>query len=249
MSEIKIWGARENNLKNVDVCIPKHKLTAVSGVSGSGKSTLIYDILFNESQRQYLDSLSAYARRILPRYEAADFDRIEGLTSCISINQGMFTGNPKSTVGTYTELYTHLRLLFSRLGNTMLSAGDFSFNTPAGACPTCGGLGTAMTVNREKLLDMSKSLNEGAIQHKTWKVGSRYWNIIQASEFYDMDKKLRDFTPEEMDRLLFSEAVSIQSKGAKVAQSFSYEGIARRLIKRKKDERGLSAADYDSQFF
>ena len=249
MSEIKIWGARENNLKNVDVCIPKHRLTAVSGVSGSGKSTLIYDILFNESQRQYLDSLSAYARRILPRYEAADFDKIEGLTSCISINQGMFTGNPKSTVGTYTELYTHLRLLFSRLGDSMLSAGDFSFNTPAGACPTCGGLGMAMTVNREKLLDMDKSLNEGAIQHKTWKVGSRYWNIIQASEFYDMDKKLRDFAPEEVDRLLFSEAVSIQSKGAKVAQSFSYEGIARRLIKRKKDERGLSAADYDSQFF
>lgn len=249
MAEIKIWGARENNLKNVDVCIPKHKLTAVSGVSGSGKSTLIYDVLFNESQRQYLDSLSAYARRILPRYEAADFDRIDGLTSCISINQGIFTGNPKSTVGTYTELYTHLRLLFSRLGDSTLSAGDFSFNTPAGACPTCSGLGTAMTIHREKLLDMNKSLNEGAIQHKTWKVGSRYWNIIRASGFYDMDKKLRDFTPEEMDRLLFSEAVSIESKDAKVAQSFSYEGIAKRLIKRKKDERGLSAADYDNQFF
>ena len=249
MSEIKIWGARENNLKNIDVTILKHKLTAVSGVSGSGKSTLIYDILFNEAQRQYLDSLSSYARRILPRYETTDFDKIEGLTSCISINQGMFTGNPKSTVGTYTELYTHLRLLFSRLGDSMLSAGDFSFNTPAGACPTCGGLGTAMTVNKNKLLDMDKSLNEGAIQHKTWKVGSRYWNIIQASEFYDMDKKLCDFTEEEMNRLLFSEAVSIQSKGAKVAQSFSYEGIVKRLIKRKKDERGLSAADYDSQFF
>lgn len=249
MSDIKIFGARENNLKNIDVTIPKHKLVAVSGVSGSGKSTLIYDILFNEAQRQYLDSLSSYARRILPRYETADFDNIEGLTSCISINQGMFTGNPKSTVGTYTELYTHLRLLFSRLGDSMLSAGDFSFNTPAGACPTCGGLGTAMTVNKNNLLDMSKSLNEGAIQHKTWKVGSRYWNIIQASEFYDMDKKLCDFTDEEMDRLLYSEAVSIQSKGAKVAQSFSYEGIVKRLIKRKKDERGLSAADYDAQFF
>lgn len=249
MSEIKIWGARENNLKNIDVTIQKHKLTAVSGVSGSGKSTLIYDILFNEAQRQYLDSLSSYARRILPRYETADFDRIEGLTSCISINQGMFTGNPKSTVGTYTELYTHLRLLFSRLGDSMLSAGDFSFNTPAGACPTCGGLGTAMTVNKDKLLDRNKSLNEGAIQHKTWKVGSRYWNIIQASEYYDMDKKLCDFTEEEINRLLFSDAVSIQSKGAKVAQSFSYEGIVKRLIKRKKDERGLSAADYDSQFF
>lgn len=249
MSEIKIFGARENNLKNIDVMIPKHRLTAVSGVSGSGKSTLIYDILFSEAQRQYLDSLSAYARRILPRYETTDFDRIEGLTSCISINQGMFTGNPKSTVGTYTELYTHLRLLFSRLGDSMLSAGEFSFNTPAGACPVCGGLGTAMTINKNKLLDMSKSLNEGAIQHKTWKVGSRYWNIIQASEFYDMDKKLCDFTKEEMDKLLFSDAVSIQSKGAKVAQSFSYEGIVKRLIKRKKDERGLSAADYDSQFF
>lgn len=249
MSEIKIWGARENNLKNIDVEIPKHKLTAVSGLSGSGKSTLIYDTLFSEAQRQYLDSLSSYARRILPRYEAADFDRIEGLTPCISINQGMFTGNPKSTVGTYTELYTHLRLLFSRLGDSMLSAGDFSFNTPAGACPVCGGLGMAMTVNTNKLLDMSKSLNEGAIQHKTWKVGSRYWNIIQASEFYDMDKKLCDFTKEELDKLLFSEPLSIQSKGAKVAQSFSYEGIVKRLIKRKKDERGLSAADYDSQFF
>ncbi len=249
MSNIEIYGARENNLKNIDVTIPKHKLTAVSGVSGSGKSTLIYDILFNEAQRQYLDSLSSYARRILPRYETADFDRIEGLTSCISINQGMFTGNPKSTVGTYTELYTHLRLLFSRLGDSMLSAGEFSFNTPAGACPVCGGLGMAMTVEWNKLIDRDKSLNEGAIRHKTWKVGSRYWNIIQASEFYDMDKKLRDFTEEEMNRLLFSDAVSIQSKGAKVAQSFSYEGIVKRLVKRKKDERGLSAADYDSQFF
>lgn len=249
MAEIKIYGARENNLKNINVTIPKHKLTAVSGVSGSGKSTLIYDILFNEAQRQYLDSLSSYARRILPRYETADFDRIEGLTSCISINQGMFTGNPKSTVGTYTELYTHLRLLFSRLGDSILSAGDFSFNNPSGACPVCSGLGTAMTVNKNALLDMNKSLNEGAIKHKTWKVESRYWNIIQASEFFDMDKKLRDFSDEEMNKLLFSNAVSVQSKGAKVAQSFSYEGIVKRLIKRKKDERGLSAADYDSQFF
>lgn len=95
-----------------------------------------------------------------------------------------------------------------------------------------------MTVNKNNLLDMSKSLNEGAIQHKTWKVGSRYWNIIQASEFYDMDKKLCDFTEEEMNRLLFSDAVSIQSKGAKVAQSFSYEGIVKRLIKRKKTSGG-----------
>jgi len=249
MFTIDVYGARENNLKNLDVSIPKHKLTAVSGVSGSGKSTLIYDIIFSEAQRQYLDSLSSYARRILPRYETADFDRIEGLAPCISINQGMFTGNPKSTVGTYTELYTHLRLLFSRLGDSKLSAGDFSFNTPVGACPTCSGLGVAMTVNKHSLINMKLSLNEGAIQHKTWKVGSRYWNIIEASEFFDMNKKLRDFTKDELDRLLFSNAISIQSKGAKVAQSFSYEGLVKRLIKRKKDERGLGAADYDSQFF
>lgn len=249
MSEIKIFGARENNLRNITVTIPKHKLTAVSGVSGSGKSTLMYDILFSESQRQYLESLSSYARRILPRYESADFDRIEGLTPCISINQGMFTGNPKSTVGTYTEVYTNLRLLFSRLGNSGLSAKDFSFNTAAGACPNCSGLGVAMAVNIEKLLKFDCSLNEGAIQHKTWKVGSRYWNIIQATEFFDMDKKLGNFSAEEMDRLLYSDAIVIDSKSAKVAQSFTYEGVAKRLIKRKKDKRGLSAADYDSQFF
>jgi excinuclease UvrABC ATPase subunit len=249
MSTIDVYGARENNLKNIDVSIPKHKFTAVSGVSGSGKSTLIYDIIFSEAQRQYLDSLSSYARRILPRYETADFDRIEGLAPCISINQGIFTGNPKSTVGTYTELYTHLRLLFSRLGGSRLSAGEFSFNTPAGACKTCGGLGVAMTVNINSLLNMNLSLKEGAIQHKTWKVGSRYWNIIEASEFFDMGKKLRDFTEDELAQLLYSDAVSIQSKGAKVAQSFSYEGLVKRLIKRKKDERGLGAADYDSQFF
>jgi excinuclease UvrABC ATPase subunit len=249
MSTIDVYGARENNLKNIDVSIPKHQLIAVSGVSGSGKSTLIYDIIFSEAQRQYLDSLSSYARRILPHYETADFDRIDGLAPCISINQGMFTGNPKSTVGTYTELYTHLRLLFSRLGDSDLSAGDFSFNTPAGACPMCGGLGVAMTVDKDKLFDMNLSLNGGAIRHKTWKVGSRYWNIIEASEFFDMDKKLHNFTKDELNKLLFSDAVIIQSKGAKVAQTFSYEGIVKRLIKRKKDERGLGAADYDSQFF
>ena len=249
MDSIDVYGARENNLKNIDVSIPKHRLTAVSGVSGSGKSTLIYDIIFSEAQRQYLESLSSYARRILPRYEAPDFDRIEGLAPCISINQGMFTGNPKSTVGTYTELYTHLRLLFSRLGDSALSAGDFSFNTPRGACPNCGGLGVAMTVDTNSLLNKNKSLNEGAILHKTWKVQSRYWNIIRASEYFDMDKKVKDFAEDDINRLLFCNAHSINSKEAKVAQSFSFEGIVKRLIKRKKDERGLGAADYDSQFF
>jgi excinuclease UvrABC ATPase subunit len=249
MSSITVYGAKENNLKGIDVSIPKNKLTAVSGVSGSGKSTLIYDIIFSESQRQYLDSLSSYARRILPRYETANFDYIEGLAPCISINQGMFTGNPKSTVGTYTELYTHLRLLFSRLGDSNLSVGEFSFNTPLGACKNCSGLGVAMAVDKYALLDYSKSLNEGAIQHKTWKVESRYWNIIKAINFFDMDKKVKDFSPEELDKLLFSDAISYQNKDAGYVQSFSYEGIVKRLIKRKKDERGLGAADYDSQFF
>jgi excinuclease UvrABC ATPase subunit len=249
MSNIDVYGARENNLKNIDVSIPKHMLTAVSGVSGSGKSTLIYDIIFSEAQRQYLDSLSSYARHILPRYETADFDRIDGLAPCLSINQGMFTGNPKSTVGTYTELYTHLRLLFSRLGDSKLSAGEFSFNTPAGACQTCGGLGVAMTVNKNVLLDYRKSLNDGAIRHKTWKVGSRYWNIIRAIGYFDMAKRIQDFTHDELNMLLFSDAVSYQNNDAGYVQSFSYEGIIKRLIKRKKDDRGLGAVDYDSQFF
>ena len=114
--EIKIKGAKENNLKNIDLDLPKNKLIVFTGVSGSGKSTLAFDTIFAEGQRRYVESLSSYARQFLGNYEKPDVESIEGLSPSISIDQKSTSHNPRSTVGTVTEIYDYLRLLFSRIG-------------------------------------------------------------------------------------------------------------------------------------
>src|SRR5688572_12851221 len=119
-----IRGAREHNLKNIDVTIPRDKLTVVTGLSGSGKSSLAFDTIYAEGQRRYVESLSAYARQFLGLMEKPDVDSIEGLSPAISIEQKTAGHNPRSTVGTVTEIYDYLRLLFARAG------------TPH--CPNCG---------------------------------------------------------------------------------------------------------------
>lgn len=246
---IHIVGATQNNLKNVSIDIPKHQFITVTGVSGSGKSTIIFDVIYAQAEKEFLESLSAYARRSFPKVGEVNVQEISGLSPSIVIDQTSFPNTPRSTVGTYTDIYTYLRLLFSRAGDSELSSADFSFNNAQGACPTCNGLGEALTPDIEKLIDLDLSLNQGAIQHKTWKVNSRYWNIIRAIEYFDMDKKVRDFTKEEMDKLLYCEPFVYKNNEPGHVQSFSYEGIVRRMKKRKNDERGLSAAEYDSQFF
>lgn len=246
---IHIVGATQNNLKNISLDIPKHQFISVTGVSGSGKSTLIFDVIYAQAEKEFLESLSAYARRSFPKVGEVNAQEISGLSPCIVIDQTSFPNTPRSTVGTYTDIYTYLRLLFSRAGNSGLSSADFSFNNVQGACPTCNGLGEALTPNIEKLIDKNLSLNQGAIQHKTWKVNSRYWNIIRAIAYFDMDKKVQDFTEEEMDKLLYCQPFVYQNNEPGHVQSFSYEGIVSRMKKRKNDDRGLSAAKYDSQFF
>ena len=116
MDKIVVKGARENNLKNVDIEIPKNKLTVFTGVSGSGKSSLAFDTLYAEGQRRYVESLSAYARQFIGGVNKPDVDSIEGLSPSISIDQKTTNNNPRSTVGTVTEIYDFLRLLFSRIG-------------------------------------------------------------------------------------------------------------------------------------
>lgn len=246
---IHIVGATQNNLKNVSLDIPKHQFVTVTGVSGSGKSTIVFDVIYAQAEKEFLESLSAYARRSFPKVGEVNVQEISGLSPCIVIDQTSFPNTPRSTVGTYTDIYTYLRLLFSRAGDSELSSADFSFNNAQGACPTCNGLGEALTPNIEKLINMNLTLNQGAIQHKTWKVNSRYWNIIRAIDYFDMDKKVRDFTKEEMDKLLYCPPFVYQNNEPGHVQSFSYEGIVSRMKKRKSDERGLSAAEYDSQFF
>lgn len=240
MDKIIITGAREHNLKNISLEIPRNKLTSLVGVSGSGKSTVAFDIIFSEGQRQYLESLGTFASRLLPRNERPDIDRIEGLSSTVLIEQKKLRASQRSTVGTTTELYTYLRLLFSRVGNSGLSASQFSFNNPSGACKQCKGIGVEVTINPESVLDYEKSLNEGAIKSVNYKVGSRYFNILKTTNKLDFDKKVKDFSADELNFLLYSPHTVLKNDNQGFIQSYSWEGIINRGIKRASDLRGIS---------
>ena len=198
---IEVRGARENNLKDVTLQIPKRKLTIFTGVSGSGKSSIVFDTLATEAQRQLYENFSLFIRSFLPKYPQPDADAIENLTMAVIVDQKRLGGGSHTTVGTVTDIHTVLRLLFSRVGKP--SAGGaiaYSFNDPRGACTGCGGLGKKVGVVSDDFLDMSKSLNEGAVQvpfFKDWDV-----QAYIMSGFFDNDKKLSKFTKDEMELLL-----------------------------------------------
>src|SRR6476646_4127318 len=118
-ADIVIRGARTHNLKNVDLSLPTGKLSIITGVSGSGKSSLAFDTIYAEGQRRYVESLSAYARQFLERMEKPDVDRIDGIAPAIAIRQKNTVRNPRSTVGTTTEIHDYMRLLFARIGRTL----------------------------------------------------------------------------------------------------------------------------------
>lgn len=240
MDAIKIKGAREHNLKNIDIEIPRNKLTCLVGVSGSGKSTIAFDIIFSEGQRQYLESLGAYAARLLPRTERPDIDSIEGLSSTVLIEQKRLRGSQRSTVGTTTELYTYLRLLFSRIGSKNLSATHFSFNNPLGACKKCKGIGVEADVDAKLLLDFDKTIDEGGINHTNFKPKTRYFNILKTTNKLDFNKPIKNFTKEELDFLLYSPHIKLQNSTQGFIQSYSWEGIVNRLTRRAGDLRGIS---------
>lgn len=218
---IEIHGARENNLKNVSLRIPKRKITIFTGVSGSGKSSIVFDTIANESQRLLTENFSMFLRNFMPRYPQPDADSIENLSMAVVVDQKRLGGGSHSTVGTVTDITTILRLLFSRVGKPHIgNASMFSFNDPVGRCPECEGMGRKIGPVADKMLDMSKSLNEGAILVPMFGT-----HIYQASGFFDNDKKLSDYTPEEMDLLLYGKDRKFKLQIGGTTMNSSYLGV------------------------
>ncbi len=223
---IEIRGARENNLKDVSLRIPKRKITIFTGVSGSGKSSIVFDTIANEAQRLLNENFSMFVRAFLPRYAQPDADAIENLSMPIIVDQKRLGGGAHSTVGTITDIYAVLRRLFARVGQPHVGyANVFSFNDPAGMCPECSGVGRKIGVDLEKFLDTSKSLNDGAILFGAYAVGKWDWNFLTQSGLFDNDKKLEDYTEEEMERLLYSPPVKVKTEFVGNSVNLTFEGI------------------------
>jgi excinuclease UvrABC ATPase subunit len=159
---IEIHGARENNLKNISLRIPKRKITIFTGVSGSGKSSIVFDTIATEALRLLNENFSAFVRNFLPRYSQPDADSIENLSMAIVVDQKRMGGGSHSTLGTITDIAPILRMMFSRIGQPFVGYSNaFSFNDPQGMCPECNGFGQKMGVDLDKFLDTSKSPEMG----------------------------------------------------------------------------------------
>lgn len=247
-THIVITGARENNLADITVAVPKHRITAFTGVSGSGKSSLVFDTIAAESGRQLNETFSAFARTFLPSYSRPDVDSIENLPASIIVDQKRLGGNARSTVGTVTDIAPLLRLVFSRAGTPHVGSSNlFSFNDPAGMCQDCQGLGTITKPNLDALLDRSKSLADGAILHPQFKVGSWMWKLYAHSGLLDADKPLADYDAEEWQLFLHGpEAetkVALDWNGSTVKSAFEgFAGKITRLFINKDDGEGEAAA-------
>jgi len=223
---IEIRGARENNLQNVSLRIPKRKISIFTGVSGSGKSSIVFDTIAAESQRLLNENFSTFVRTFLPRIPQPDADAIEHLSMSVVVDQKRLGGGSHSTMGTITDISPILRLLFSRAGQPYVGPVNmFSFNDPQGMCSECNGIGRSMNVNMSKAVDISKSLNEGAIMLPGYGVDSWEWNMIMQSGSYDPDKKLSDYADDDLEQLLHGKARKVKVDFGGKAMNITVEGV------------------------
>jgi excinuclease ABC subunit A len=212
LDRIVVKGAREHNLKNIDIDIPRDKLVVITGVSGSGKSSLAFDTIYAEGQRRYIESLSAYARQFIGRMEKPDVDYIEGLSPAISIDQKGPSHNPRSTVGTMTEIYDYLRLLFARVGHPH--------------CPKCGREICRQTVQQivdavleipagSKIMVLAPLIRDRKGEHQSVIDDLRKAGFVRVridkrirdlSEDFELDKNKRHIIEAVVDRLQIGEA-------------------------------------------
>jgi excinuclease ABC A subunit len=245
---IRVTGARENNLKDVSIELPKRRLTVFTGVSGSGKSSLVFDTIAAESQRLINETYSAFVQGFMPTLARPDVDVLEGLTTAIIVDQQRLGADPRSTVGTATDTGAMLRILFSRLGTPQIGSPQaFSFNVASisgagavkmerggktvkerrefsitgGMCPRCEGRGVVNDIDRSALYDDTKSLNDGALSIPGYSMDGWYGRIFRGCGFFDPDKPISKFTKKELDALLHKEATKIQVDGI----NLTYAGL------------------------
>ncbi|XNL82854.1 excinuclease ABC subunit UvrA [Actinomadura madurae] len=251
---IRVHGARENNLKNVDVELPKRRLTVFTGVSGSGKSSLVFATIAAESQRMINETYSAFLQGFMPTLSRPEVDFLDGLTTAIIVDQERMGANPRSTVGTATDANAMLRILFSRLGEPHIgSPNAFSFNVPSvkasgaitverggktkaekatfnrlgGMCPRCEGMGSVTDFDLSALYDEAKSLNEGALTIPGYSMDGWYGRIYRGCGFFDPDKPISKYTKKELHDLLHKEPTKIKIEGI----NLTYEGLIPKIQK------------------
>lgn len=231
-NNIIIRGLHHNNLKNVALDIPKGKIVVFTGVSGSGKSSIVFDTIAAESQRQMNETYTAFIRGRLPKYEKPKVDKIENLSASVIIDQSRLGGNARSTVGTISDLYALIRLLFSRIGTPYVGpASSFSFNNPSGMCKACSGLGNIMEIDINQVLDEEKSLQTDMIDLPAFHPGTWYWKQYCESGLFDVDKKWKDYNEQERNLLLYG---AYEQGGKRVHKKVEgiYNHFSRLLLKR-----------------
>ncbi|WP_348787830.1 excinuclease ABC subunit UvrA [Leifsonia sp. NPDC080035] len=247
---IRVHGARENNLKDVSVELPKRRLTVFTGVSGSGKSSLVFGTIAAESQRMINETYSAFVQGFMPSLSRPDVDVLEGLTTAIIVDQERLGANVRSTVGTVTDANAMLRILFSRLGQPHIGSPQaFSFNIPSvsgsgaitvggkteertfsqtgGMCPRCEGMGTVSEIDLTQLYDETKSLAGGAITVPGYTADGWSVRMFSESGFFDADKPIADYSETELHDFLHHEPVKVKINGI----NLTYEGLVPRVQK------------------
>ncbi|MCB9483009.1 MAG: excinuclease ABC subunit UvrA [Dehalococcoidia bacterium] len=248
---IRVIGARENNLKDVSVDLPKRRLTVFTGVSGSGKSSLVFDTIAAESQRMINETYSAFLQGFMPSLARPDVDLLEGLTTAIIVDQERLGANARSTVGTVTDANAMLRTLFSRLGQPHIgSPKAFSFNVPSvtatgaitvkkgasktekktfsilgGMCPRCEGMGSVNDIDLTQIFDESKSLADGALTIPGYTADG--WNVRIIGAVVPMDVPIAKFTKKQREEFLYGEPRKVKFE----AVNLTYEGLIPKLQK------------------
>ncbi len=237
---IDVINSRVHNLKNLSVSLPRNQLVAFTGVSGSGKSSLVYDTIYAEARRQLLETFSPYERNRMPKFPRPDADAVLNISTPIVINQKPMGTNPRSTVGTATDIYSYIRLLYSRFDDdrNYYPASTFSFNDASGMCPVCSGLGFETVLDESKIVDFNLSVREGAIKHPMYAIGKWFWKSLTICGFFDPDKPVKKLSRKELHMLLYSEETKFASDRMGEKYESKYTGVITKL--RERHVRGTS---------